>query len=88
MLLRHICEACGKEELLTSEQGFEQGWDYPPKMGAFKVISPRTCGGCSIDKTLWWALTVEGKQATDLDEKQVQTLKRILQEPESIMVTD
>jgi|GEM_PF-3445179 len=37
-LIRHICEACGAEELLTSEQGYDEGWDYPPKMAAFKVI--------------------------------------------------
>ncbi len=87
MLIRHICESCGVDELLTSEEGYKKGWDYPPKMGAFKVISPRTCGSCSIQSTLWWALRMEAKQIDDLDEKQVQTLKRILQEPESIMVT-
>jgi len=88
MLLRHICEACGKEEILTPQQGFDQGWDYPPKMLEFKVVSPRTCGNCSINETLWWVLSVEGKQIADLDEKQLQTLNRILREPESIMVTD
>ena len=86
MLIRHICEACGAEELLSSEQGYKQGWDYPPKMGTFKVISPRTCGNCSINSTLWWAMSVEGKQIADLNEKQVQTLNRILQEPESVTV--
>ncbi|KUP22058.1 hypothetical protein [Paenibacillus sp. DMB5] len=88
MLLLHICEVCGKEEILTPEQGHDQGWDYPPKMGGFKVVSPRTCGNCSINGTLWWAFSVEGKQPDDLDERQLQTLNRILQEPESIMVTD
>ncbi|GMK39084.1 hypothetical protein PCCS19_21380 [Paenibacillus sp. CCS19] len=88
MRLRHICEVCGKEEILTPEEGFEQGWDYPPRMYQFKSVSPRTCGGCGIDRTLWWALIVEGKQPADLNEKQLQTLNRILHEPESIMVTD
>lgn len=86
MRIKHVCEVCGKEELLTSEQGFEQGWDYPPKMGTYKVISPRKCGDCSINNTLWWVVTVEGRQLADLDEKQVQTLNQILQEPESIML--
>ncbi|WP_419885704.1 hypothetical protein [Paenibacillus sp. B-A-8] len=88
MRLHHICEVCGKEEVLTPEQGHEQGWDYPPKMGQFKIVSPRTCGSCGIDLTLWWAISVEGKEPADLDEKQLQTLERILQEPESIMVID
>lgn len=87
MLLRHICEVCGKEKILTPEQAHDQGWDYPPKMGQFKIISPRTCGSCGINGTLWWALMVELKQSVDLDEKQLETLNRILQEPESIMVT-
>lgn len=86
MLIRHVCEICGQEELLTSEQGYEQGWDYPPKMGTFKIISPRTCGSCSIKNTLWWVMTIEGKRGADLDGKKIQTLTRILHEPESIMV--
>lgn len=86
MRIKHVCEVCGKKALLTAEQGYELGWDYPPKMGAYKVISPRTCGDCPINNTLWWAMTVNGKQLADLNEKQVQTLNQILQEPESIMV--
>lgn len=27
MLLRHICEVCGKEEILTPEQAYDQGWE-------------------------------------------------------------
>ena len=41
--LKHICEVCGVEEILTPKTGFEAGWDYPPKMGAFGIIGPRTC---------------------------------------------
>jgi len=55
-ILRHICENCGKEVLLTSEDAWEQGWDYPPKMGTFKVVSPRTCGDCGIETSLWWEM--------------------------------
>ncbi|TDG00907.1 hypothetical protein E1757_04660 [Paenibacillus piri] len=85
MLLRHICEVCGKEEILTSDQAFNQGWDYPPKMG-FQIVSPRTCGSCGISGTLWWAMTMEGKQIADLSQQQRETLHRILNEPDSIAV--
>lgn len=46
--LLRICEVCGKEEVLTSDEAFEQGWDYLPRMGAFGIVSPRTCGSCPI----------------------------------------
>lgn len=87
MRLRYICEVCGKEEILTPEQAYDQGWDYPPRMGQFKIVSPRTCGSCGMDGTLWAAISMEGKQPDDLTKKQLQTLERILNEPESIMVT-
>ena len=46
--LKHICEVCGKEELLAPEEAFLAGWDYPPRMGAFGIVSPRTCPDCSM----------------------------------------
>lgn len=76
----HICEACGKEELLTSDESYKAGWDYPPNMGAWGIISPRTCGGCTIDKTLWWALAIEGKLLEELTDEQKTTLQRITDE--------
>ena len=85
MFLRHICENCGKEEILTSEEGFENGWDYPPIMGSFKIVSPRTCGDCNITTTLWWELTHNKTPVDELSERHKQTLMRILNEPESIM---
>lgn len=85
MLLLHICENCNKQEVLTSEDGYKQGWDYPPKMGAFKVISPRTCGNCGIQTTLWWEITCNKTPPDQLSDKHQETLKRILTEPESIM---
>lgn len=85
MILRHICENCGKEQILSSEEGNKQGWDYPPKMGTFKIISPRTCGGCGIQTTLWWEITCNKTPPNQLSERHQQTLKRILTEPESIM---
>ena len=83
--LKHICEVCGKEEILTSEEAFLAGWDYPPRMGAFGVVSPRTCPDCNIMDTLWAALILKKKKVEDLSDRQKQTLKRILGEPGSIL---
>lgn len=79
MFLCHIREVCGKDEVLTPEQAHDQGWDYPPKMGQFKVVSSRTCG----NGTIWWAMGMEGKQVADFSEKQLETF-----EPESIAATN
>lgn len=86
MDLVHVCEVCGKNEILNSADAFSAGWDYPPRMGAFGVVSPRTCGGCTINDTVWWALAVDKISVDDLDEKQKATLERIINEPESILV--
>ena len=82
----HICEVCGKTEVLTPEEAFFQGWDYPPRMGAFEIVSPRTCGNCVITGTLWWALqTGKIKSMSNLNEQQKEVLTRIQNEPESII---
>lgn len=86
--LLHVCECCGKSEVLTPEEAFRQGWDYPPKMGAFGVVSPRTCGDCGVAGTAWWVLAVEGKPLSDLDEGQRAVVHRILHEPFNLMVSD
>ena len=83
--LRHICENCGKDEILTSEEAFSQGWDYPPRMGLYGIVSPRKCGSCTIDTTLWWAITCDNIPLEQLDERHRMTLKRILSEPGSII---
>jgi hypothetical protein len=85
VLLRHICETCGKEEMLTSEEGFNQGWDYPPRMGAFGIVSPRTCGNCLIDTTLWWEITCNKTPVGMLSQRHLRTMERILGEPQSIL---
>jgi len=82
--LRHICEICGKDEVLLPSEAFDSGWDYPPRMGHFGIISPRTCGDCPMDGTLWWALT-SGARAQDLTEAQRATVERINGEPETIL---
>ncbi len=77
----HWCEACGKEETLTSEQGYEAGWDFPPRIGQPGVISQRTCGNCTIDKTAWFAL-MKGTKPEDLPQHHLDTISRILKETE------
>lgn len=84
MKLWHICEVCDKKLLLDLDEGYNSGWDYPPYMGAFGIISPRTCGDCGIEGTVWFALVLEKKPSSELSEKQQETIKRILGEPYSI----
>ena len=88
MKLRHVCEVCGKEEVLTPEEAFEKGWDYPPKMGMFGVLSPRTCGDCAMVDTIWWKLMYQNVNPEDLSDKDKLTLSRILSEPASILVDE
>lgn len=82
----HICEVCGKTEILKSDEAYERGWDYPPRMDTSGVVSQRTCPHCTINKTAWWALAVEKKQIGELDERQRKTIRRILGEPESVII--
>ena len=84
--LIHICEVCGKKEILTPEEAYEKGWDYPPKIGFYGIVSPRTCGDCSVIDTLWWAIRKNNLRIPqDLDEHQREVLDRILGEPASIL---
>lgn len=86
MQLRHICEVCGAEEILTPEEAYKAGWDYPPRMGALGVISPRTCPGCPVNRTLWWALAIDGYTADMRSEHQRTVIARIVGEPDTIAV--
>lgn len=81
MVLRHICEVCGIEEVLTPDQAYEAGWDYPPRQGRFGVISPRVCPGCPSTATVWWALTCDGYTQEMLSDRQRDVVARILAEP-------
>lgn len=87
MKLLHICEVCGKTEVLTPEEAYDLGWDYPPMMGSFGIVSARTCPNCPIDKTLWWKFITKGSDV-DLSEKEAETLRRIINEPKSILIED
>ena len=82
---KHICEVCGRTELLTPQEAYQAGWDYPPGMGSFGIVSARTCPNCSIFDTVWAALTLHHKKADELTEKQKETLVRIITEPYSIL---
>lgn len=84
--LRHICEVCGRDEILTPAEAFDAGWDYPPKQGVFGVISPRCCPDCPNNKTVWWALMMDGFTEDMLSDQQHAVVARILDEPGSIMV--
>ena len=86
--LIHICEVCGRRELLTPQEGYEAGWDYPPIMGSFRTISPRTCPNCRAIDTAWAALTIHSKKIDALSERQARAVLRILFEPESILPED
>lgn len=76
----HICEVCGRTEVLTAQEAHDAGWDYPPLMGTFGVVSPRTCPYCNIDETAWWQIMVMHKNPQDLDEHHKETLFRIFHE--------
>ncbi len=66
----HWCEVCGIEELLTSEEAFRAGWDFPPRSGPWGVVSPRTCGKCPMTATVWWAVTLDGYDQAQLSTQQ------------------
>lgn len=82
----HICEVCGRTEVLTPNVAFAAGWDYPPRMGAFGVISPRVCPSCPITDTIWWLLAMEGRSEDALTDRQREVVARIQGEPGSLRV--
>lgn len=85
----HYCEVCGKKEWLTPEQAFNDGWDYPPRMGTFGILSPRTCGKCSITDTLWWKIATNNNFDKDtLSDEDIEKLMRIKNEPYSLLYDD
>lgn len=83
--LVHICEVCKKKDILTAEEGYKAGWDYAPRMYPFKVISPRTCSRCGMEKTAWWQICVKKKSFDELPDHHKETVKRIYNEPVSII---
>lgn len=76
----HWCEVCGLELLLTPEIAYTLGWDFPPKMGEFGVISPRTCGACGVEGTVWFAMAVKKMTVDGLSDEQYAKALRIVGE--------
>ena len=88
----HYCEVCGKKEFITDEEAFVGGWDYPPRIGFFGMLGPRTCGSCQMKDTLYWKIQTSGKLPIViekyLNEKELKTWRRIKGEPESLLVDE
>ena len=71
--MEYLCEVCQKVETLTEEQAYKSGWDYPPFIGVWGVISPRTCPDCPMTDTAYWAAL----SGLPLNENQMNTVLRI-----------
>lgn len=88
----HYCEVCGKKEFITAQEAFETGWDYPPKMGRFGLLSPRTCGSCPMSNTLYMKIHAPGRFPIvlegELTPPEQITWRRIKAEPESLLVDE
>ena len=88
----HVCCSCHKREILSSEEAYEKGWDYPGKDGIYKtvqnhgfaILAPRTCGDCGINQSLYWRM-MAGEELTNIDKE---TMERIQNEPGSLIVDD
>lgn len=76
----HWCEVCGRTAFLTPDEAFTAGWDFPPRMGAWGMISPRTCGSCPVTATAWWAVAVDHYDIGLLTPTQRAAVARILNE--------
>lgn len=68
------CEVCKTVAHLTDEAAFQEGWDYPPFMGPWQVIAPRTCPNCGMQDTVWWALTTK----QELTEEQIKWAEKVM----------
>ena len=84
----HYCEVCGEKIYCTAQEAFEAGWDYPPQMGAFGLLGPRTCGKCNLTDTLYWKVQQQKLPIVfdnTLTEQERKTWQRIKKEPESLL---
>ncbi len=73
---------------MTPEDAYKSGWDYPPFMGGYGVVSPRTCPNCPLVKTVWAALTIDKKSYAELTDEQKETIERIQGEPDNMWVEE
>ena len=74
---KYTCEVCGRTEILTEEEAYRKGWDYPPFMGTYGVVSPRTCPDCMMMDTAWAAMMIQHKTYSELTDRQREAIKRI-----------
>ena len=81
---KYTCEVCGKTAILARDEAYQSGWDYPPFMGSYGVISPRTCPDCSMMETAWATLELKKIPYEDLSGSQKETIRRIKAEPENM----
>ncbi|AKP67458.1 hypothetical protein [Companilactobacillus ginsenosidimutans] len=80
----YICEVCGAvRRYKTVQEAYDDGWDYPPKMGVWGVVSPRKCGNCGITETAYWKLATGVNPV--LTEHEKKTIERIIGEPWSVL---
>ena len=88
----HYCEVCRKKEFITAKNSFDNGWDYPPNMGHFGLLGPRTCGSCLLKDTLFWKVNTSGYIPIvvegELSPEELVTWRRIKAEPESLLVDE
>lgn len=75
-----LCETCGITAKLTDDEAYDAGWDYPPFIGMWGVISPRTCPDCPMETTAWWAILQSDKQDINLSQHHQETAVRIMAE--------
>lgn len=87
----HYCEVCGKKEFITAQDAFDSGWDYPPNIGYFGLLGPRTCGNCQLADTLYWKVQ-KGRLPIvverELTPEELVTWRRIKAEPESLLAEE
>lgn len=87
----HYCEVCGAKVFCTAQEAFDAGWDYPPKIGSFGLLGPRTCGECNIKSTLYWKVQQQDLPIvveSMLTEEELKTWRRIKNEPESLLINE
>jgi hypothetical protein len=78
--VKYICEVCDAEAELEEEEAYKLGWDYPPFIGIWGIVSPRTCPNCTIEGTAYWHIMTKGT-TEPLPERHAKTITRILAEP-------
>lgn len=85
----HYCEVCGKKNFITAKEAYDSGWDYPPLIGAFKMLSPRTCGDCPMAQTLFHKVhsqqSIPIVMENNLTKEELIVWERIKGEPESLL---